>query len=122
MSEPVNSQSEPEFAAFVSFSGYDNKTWRDTFKQHLTHYLRVANTEIYYSEQDPVLAGTLDDELKRRLARSRVLVSLIGEGYLQSKWCELELKTFFDTHSDAKKRFIAVFRDEAVFTKIDDWR
>jgi TIR domain len=110
---------------FISFSGNDNPTWRQKFRSELERILRPAPGEIFYSEDDPVLSGSLPGTLKTAVNSSRLMISIIGTNYLKSRYCALELTEFFavpeNEEPERKQNFIAIFLNRDTFNEVDSW-
>ena len=62
----------------------------------------------------------VSESLQRLAAESPVLVLIMSRGYLQSRWCKMELKTFLDAHGATKNKE-SVFIVETLPTDRDLW-
>ncbi len=54
------------------------------------------------------------DELLEKVARSRLLVLLLSQNYVESKWCGRELEHFIDTHASDPEKPVGVYVVELV--------
>ncbi|HEX8072540.1 MAG TPA: TIR domain-containing protein [Pyrinomonadaceae bacterium] len=90
---------------FISYAHNDNlplpgtqQGWIDTFHQWLEQRLTVylgARPAIW---RDPKLQGNdfFADELKERVPRVAVLISVFSKSYVNSEWCKREVQWFFE--------------------------
>ena len=62
----------------------------------------------------------VSEALQRLAAESHVLVLIMSRGYLQSRWCQMELKTFLDARAATKNKE-SVFIVETLPTDRDLW-
>jgi len=88
---------------FISYSHIDNESfgddrggWVDIFHSQLQNFVDVhvgRRTRVW---RDKRLAGAevFSDEIEQQLRSSAVLVTVVSPGYLQSEWCNRELKGF----------------------------
>ena len=119
-----HSITEKRYSVFISFSGKDRKGWRSKFVDELKRGLPSDERErIYISEINPVVGGRLSAELQKTLDRSDFLVSIIGENYIKSKWCEVEIEWYFrkDVREKNIGRFVAVTLDEPTDLQLSTW-
>lgn len=94
---------EPDI--FISYShiddesfGEDQKKWVSEFHRNLETRIRILLGSGVAVWRDPKLRGNdiFADEIRRKVADSGVLVSIISPGYLNSEWCTRELQTFVE--------------------------
>jgi hypothetical protein len=95
---------------FISYAHNDNdplpgsqKGWIDIFHKALEGRLKAhlgAPASIW---RDPKLQGNdlFADELKERIPKVAVLISVFSKGYMKSEWCLSEMKQFCETASQS---------------------
>jgi hypothetical protein len=96
----VNTYSNDVFISYShidnEFFGDDRGGWVDIFHSQLQNFIDVhvgRRTKVW---RDKRLTGAevFSDEIEQQLRSSAVLVTVISPGYLQSEWCNRELRGF----------------------------
>lgn len=119
---------ECEYALFVSFAHMDNRVedgWVAALKmalfQRLGNLGEIPQKEIYFSDEQALVAGTLGHQLRQRVARSFAMLLVVGPHYVESDWCEQELE-FFQQHfpGGAESRLYIAVMSEAALKKVQE--
>lgn len=90
---------------FISYAHIDNQPFSEGEKGWITHLVnnlgnrlaqKLGRKEYYDLWMDYRLKGSdgITPEIMARLAEVEILVVLLSPGWLESKWCQLELTTF----------------------------
>jgi hypothetical protein len=121
---------ECEHSIFVSYAAGDNVdygNWPVDFAEHLKQHLKAALAphldqirrdplpEPYAFSVEGEAGGVLSGELKKRIAASFAIVVVVGKSYVNSVWCEAELRYFqqcFGATGIAERLFIVALGQE----------
>lgn len=94
--------SECEYSLFISFAHRDdtgNNNWvkslKDAIYQRLDYLGHdIPKLEIHFSAENGPDGGHLGFELEDRVKKSFAMLLVVGQMYINSKWCEKELELF----------------------------
>lgn len=133
MSTSLTRFAECRYSVFISYAGADNETygnWPIDFATVLNRQLEAALSP--YRERlsklpathafqvSSIVRGSLEKELRDRIAESFAMVIVVGEGYASSQWCLDELGYFRERFGDEgiDRRLFVVALDEAVMRRV----
>jgi len=139
MPEPIQSlirynDESCEYSLFISYAHLDDKSnnyWitsvKDAFFERMGQLPNgIPKKQIHFSGEDPLISGTLGTGLENRLARSFAMLLVVGKKYLESAYCEQELKLFKMCFPNGHKSrlFIAVMGENYLFDvqKGETWK
>lgn len=57
-------------------------------------------------------AEAFTPKIERALNQARLLIAIFSENWVQSEWCQQEVKIFTELHKDASDRIVPVFKSE----------
>jgi hypothetical protein len=120
-----------EHDVFVSYAHVDDKPdvnvtdgWVTTLVRSLRGRLamRLGRAESFTLWKDEQLRGNtrFSDEILGAIRSSATLLVILSKGYLESKWGEMERKTFLDAlrgQVDSNRRIFVVERDKVARTR-----
>lgn len=102
--KPLPKYSECEYSLFVSYAHRDDESenmWVSKLKHAI--WMRLADLkrdipkrQLHMSGDNGPSAGHLSDALKDRVKKSFGMLLVVGDGYVDSSWCEKELELFAD--------------------------
>jgi TIR domain len=106
-----------EYDVFVSYAHEDNALpegtqarygWVTTLAANLNIGPNVTSKSIFIDHQLKP-GDAFDEDLRRKVERSAVLVILLSQKYIDSQWCGLELNHFVASHNFDSARLRDVF-------------
>jgi hypothetical protein len=117
-----------EFTAFISYAHADDAAWfswvtqfRNELERSLPALLRgVKLPRFHLSGENGPVAGTLSDELKKRVDASFAMIIVVHDNYAQSDWCLKELEYFRSLSGDEgfHERLYIVAMSEAAMLQV----
>ena len=113
------------YSLFISYAHDDDSAgfgWVTSLRNAISQRLDSLDDDIpkmglHLSMENGPRGGTLGSELQERVEESFGMLLVIGKKYVNSKWCEKELKFFCEHFGEAGLRsrlYIAVMSEAAV--------
>jgi hypothetical protein len=118
------SGSGSDFDVFISYAKVDNKAvlpvkngWVSVFIENLDHYLakRIGRREGFQNwYDDEQLKGNsgIREHIPAQVKRSKLFLAILSPGYVASEFCQLELKSFIETHRGSLEDRLFVIEHE----------
>lgn len=114
-----------EYSLFISYAHDDDSAeygWVQSLRNAISLRLHgmdndIPRFDLHLSQDNGPSGGTLGSELQERVARSFGMLLVIGRKYVNSEWCEKELKFFcdkFGAQGFKTRLYIAVMSEAAV--------
>lgn len=114
-----------EYSLFISYAHDDDSSefgWVTSLRNAISQRLDGLDNDIpklglHLSHENGPSGGTLGSELQDRVAKSFGMLLVVGKKYVNSEWCEKELKYFRERFGDAglkSRLYIAVMSEAAV--------
>ena len=113
---------QEKYNIFISYAWVDNKpsgagahAWVSTFVDRIGKHLardlprQYAGDGVWLDYERLRGSDPLKTSIRAKLEASRILVPIISPGYLDSRWCRDELKTFLELHGDDSGRIFPVW-------------
>jgi hypothetical protein len=79
-----------------------------TLAANINRGIGIGKKQIFI-DHNLMPGDAFNDDLKRKVERSAVLVVLLSENYIKSEWCGQELQHFIDSHGDDPRKPRDVF-------------
>ncbi len=97
--KPDSTELEDEFDVFFSYSHDDNtefggERWFSTFRRVLVEQMRARKRRFWQDEAELRASGSIHTHISRALRATRLLMTVVGHGYVRSPYCLDELEQF----------------------------